>query len=82
MTWSWPMSSMVLEYLKNVVTHHVSGQMKIAPEHSDPHVLELMGKPGQKSLSEFRRLFFELSQESRQAPISDVLPDSRTPWLQ
>ena len=50
-----------LDYLKNVVTHHVSGQMKIAPEHSDPHVLELMGKPGQKSLSAFRRLFFELS---------------------
>lgn len=49
------------DYLKTVVNHHVSGQMKIAPEHSDPFVLELMGKPGQKALSEFRQLFFDLS---------------------
>lgn len=52
------------DYLKTVVNHHVSGQMKIAPEHSDPSVLELMGKPGQKALSEFRRLFFELSEKA------------------
>ncbi len=50
-----------LDYLRTVVNHHVSGQMKIAPEHSDPYVLELMGKPGQKTLSEFCQLFFDLS---------------------
>jgi len=33
------------EYLEEVVSQHVSGQMKIAPEHSEPRVLELMGKP-------------------------------------
>ncbi len=53
-----------LDYLKDVVNHHVSGQMKIAPEHSDPAVLALMGKPGQKSLKEFRQLFFDLSEKA------------------
>ncbi len=52
------------DYLKTVVDQHVSGQMKIAPEHCDPYVLELMGKPGQKALSEFRQLFFALSEKA------------------
>lgn len=52
------------DYLKTVVNHHVSGQMKIAPEHSDPCVLKLMGKPGQKSLQQFRQLFFDLSEKA------------------
>ena len=51
-------------YLKNLVTHHVSGQMKVAPEHICPHVLAAMGKPGPESLLRFRDLFFS---ETRQA---------------
>ena len=46
-------------YLREVVTHHVSGQMKLAPEHSEDKVLNLMGKPDRESLVEFRKLFFE-----------------------
>ena len=34
-----------MRYLRDLVRHHVSGQMKIAPEHSEDHVLEKMGKP-------------------------------------
>ncbi len=34
-----------MAYLKEIMTHHVSGQLKIAPEHSQDHVLRLMGKP-------------------------------------
>jgi uncharacterized radical SAM protein YgiQ len=34
------------EYLEEVLRHHVGGQLKLAPEHSDSRVLELMGKPG------------------------------------
>ncbi|RJP91488.1 MAG: YgiQ family radical SAM protein [Desulfobacteraceae bacterium] len=44
-------------YLKDLVRHHVSGQMKIAPEHTEPHVLEKMGKPGADSLLKFKDLF-------------------------
>ncbi|MEI6259582.1 MAG: YgiQ family radical SAM protein [Deltaproteobacteria bacterium] len=46
-----------LEYLTEVVHHHTSGQMKIAPEHTENEVLDLMGKPGMDSLIEFKRLF-------------------------
>jgi len=45
------------EYLRQVVCYHTSGQMKIAPEHTDDRVLALMGKPGTTSLLEFKELF-------------------------
>ena len=32
------------EYIKELATHHVSGQLKLAPEHSERRVLEFMGK--------------------------------------
>jgi len=52
------------EYLKEIVEHHLSGQMKIAPEHIDDEILALMGKPGKESLVEFKALFDRLSRES------------------
>lgn len=53
-----------LEYLKEVVQHHTSGQMKIAPEHADPKVLYLMGKPAITSLTQFKTTFDRLSHEA------------------
>ncbi len=50
-------------YLQEIFRHHVSGQMKIAPEHSEEHVLRLMGKPGRDSLLEFKRQFGELTKK-------------------
>lgn len=44
-------------YLEEIAEHHVSGQLKIAPEHTDPAVLSLMGKPDTKSLTEFKTKF-------------------------
>jgi uncharacterized radical SAM protein YgiQ len=44
-------------YLKEVVRHHVSGQMKIAPEHSQAHVLQKMGKPGTETVLIFKEKF-------------------------
>ncbi len=44
-------------YLKNVIRYHVSGQMKIAPEHSQPHVLQKMGKPGSDTVLKFKEMF-------------------------
>jgi len=46
-------------YMRELVHHHVSGQMKVAPEHSESVVLELMGKSGVKALLEFRSQFLK-----------------------
>ena len=45
------------EYIDMIVENHVSGQLKIAPEHVSPHVLELMCKPGPDVLIEFKKMF-------------------------
>jgi len=52
-----------LQYLRELVRHHVSGQMKVAPEHSEDNVLALMGKPGAEVLLAFRKLFARLNEE-------------------
>jgi uncharacterized radical SAM protein YgiQ len=51
------------EYLKEMVQHHISGQMKVAPEHTEQHVLELMGKPGKQTLVDFKKLYDRLNKE-------------------
>ncbi len=51
------------KYLKTIVDHHVSGQLKVAPEHSEKHVLDKMGKPGTESLIKFRNKFNQLSKK-------------------
>jgi len=50
-------------YLKEMVRHHISGQMKVAPEHTQQHVLELMGKPGKQTLIDFRKMYDRLNRE-------------------
>ncbi len=52
------------EYLKEIVNHHVSGQMKIAPEHSESKVLKYMGKPDKKVLTDFKQNFEDLNDKS------------------
>ena len=51
------------DYLKEMVKHHISGQMKVAPEHTQQHVLELMGKPGKQTLIDFKKLYDKLNAE-------------------
>ncbi len=53
-----------LRYLEEIVRHHVSGQLKIAPEHCVQSVLACMGKPGTKDLLRFRELFFTLTKKA------------------
>ena len=48
-------------YLHEIVEHHVSGQLKVAPEHTENNVLDLMGKPGGESLLRFKSRFDSLS---------------------
>ncbi len=52
------------EYLKEIVEEHVSGQLKIAPEHTEKQVLDKMGKPGPASLLKFKEQFDSLSARS------------------
>jgi len=52
-------------YLLEVVSHHTSGQLKVAPEHTEDHVLSRMGKPGSGQLLEFKRRFDTLSRSVR-----------------
>ncbi|HBD08469.1 MAG TPA: YgiQ family radical SAM protein [Syntrophobacteraceae bacterium] len=51
-------------YLREVVSHHVSGQMKVAPEHTEDNVLKTMGKPGSASLVEFKQRFDDLNRQA------------------
>jgi len=51
------------EYLKDMVKYHISGQMKVAPEHTEQHVLDLMGKPGKQTLVDFKKLYDRLNRE-------------------
>ena len=44
-------------YISDIAKYHVSGQLKLAPEHVSACVLECMGKPGVKDLMEFKRRF-------------------------
>jgi uncharacterized radical SAM protein YgiQ len=45
------------EYLKELVQHHISGQLKVAPEHTQPEVLKRMRKPGTGQLLAFKKRF-------------------------
>jgi len=51
------------QYLKEMVKYHISGQMKVAPEHTEQHVLDLMGKPGKQTLVDFKKLYDRLNKE-------------------
>jgi uncharacterized radical SAM protein YgiQ len=50
-------------YLKAMVKHHISGQMKVAPEHTEQHVLDLMGKPNKQTLIDFKKLYDKLNKD-------------------
>jgi uncharacterized radical SAM protein YgiQ len=51
-------------YLRELVRHHVSGQLKVAPEHTEIRVLSAMGKPGPTSLLEFKQRFDTLTRQA------------------
>jgi len=50
------------EYLEHLCEHHVSGQLKVAPEHNVPHVLRLMNKPNFKVYEVFTMKFRDTNQ--------------------
>jgi uncharacterized radical SAM protein YgiQ len=52
------------EYVKELVTHHVGGYLKIAPEHTERGPLDKMMKPGIGSYDRFKELFEKFSAEA------------------
>jgi uncharacterized radical SAM protein YgiQ len=52
------------EYVKELVTHHVGGYLKIAPEHTEEGPLTKMMKPGIGSYDQFKALFEKFSREA------------------
>ena len=49
------------EYLRELAAHHVGGHLKVAPEHTDPHVLALMKKPENNNFENFAAEFTKAS---------------------
>lgn len=52
------------EYVKELVTHHVGGYLKIAPEHSEKNTLSKMMKPGMGTYNRFEKMFYKYSKEA------------------
>jgi uncharacterized radical SAM protein YgiQ len=52
------------EYVKELVTHHVGGYLKIAPEHTEQGPLSKMMKPGMGSYDRFKQMFDQYSKEA------------------
>lgn len=52
------------EYVKELVTHHVGGLLKIAPEHTEEGTLSKMMKPGIGAYDEFKQMFDKFSLEA------------------
>lgn len=48
-------------FFKELIKYHVSGQLKVAPEHIDDSVLELMGKPGGELYDRFVKRYIQLN---------------------
>ncbi len=52
------------EYIKNLSQNHVSGRLKVAPEHTEEKVLKTMRKPSFELYHEFKKKFFRYSKEA------------------
>jgi len=52
-----------MEYTRELIKNHVSGRLKVAPEHTSDHVLRLMRKPSFQQFYEFKRIFDRINRE-------------------
>ena len=52
-----------MEYTRELITRHVSGRLKVAPEHTSDRVLHLMRKPSFQQFYEFKRIFDHINRE-------------------
>lgn len=51
------------EYMEQVLKHHVSGRLKVAPEHTADETLKIMRKPSFKHFKEFKKRFDEIDRK-------------------
>ena len=51
------------QYTRELITRHVSGRLKVAPEHTSDSVLNLMRKPSFKLFYDFKRIFDQINKE-------------------
>ncbi|MCH5308346.1 MAG: YgiQ family radical SAM protein [Prevotella sp.] len=51
------------QYARELICHHVSGRLKVAPEHTSDRVLHFMRKPSFQQFHEFKRLFDRINRE-------------------
>ena len=51
------------QYTRELITRHVSGRLKVAPEHTSDNVLRLMRKPSFQQFYEFKRIFDRINRE-------------------
>ena len=51
------------DYTRQLILHHVSGRLKVAPEHTSDHVLQLMRKPSFRLFYDFKRRFDKINSE-------------------
>ena len=51
------------EYTRELICRHVSGRLKVAPEHTSDYVLQLMRKPSFRLFRDFKRLFDRINRE-------------------
>ncbi|MDR1565255.1 MAG: YgiQ family radical SAM protein [Oscillospiraceae bacterium] len=49
------------EFINELIEHHVSGQLKVAPEHCSAHVLDTMGKPRIEAYRSFASRFYQIT---------------------
>ncbi len=61
------------EYMKDLATHHVGGHLKVAPEHTDTRVLELMKKPANVNFEGFAEVFNQASKDAGK-PKQTIVP--------
>ena len=52
-----------MDYTRELITRHVSGRLKVAPEHTSDRVLYLMRKPSFQQFYEFKRIFDRINRE-------------------
>ena len=53
-----------LEYARELIVNHVSGRLKVAPEHTQTPVLDLMRKPGFEQFEQFKKTFDKVNREA------------------
>ena len=62
-------------FFRELVEHHTSGQLKVAPEHCAAAVLDRMGKPHIETFNRFAKRFYQLTEQVGKGTVSDSVFD-------